>query len=171
MSGGDSALSAPKLRCLPRAEAGAKPAPASEPEPCLEAHGLGSGGARGWRAGGGGVRGGRADGAGAPGRAELSARARFSRRLVVGAPTASWLANASVVNPGAVYRCRIGRNPRRTCEQLQLGELGLGLGVSDPSRLVDPTGGQTLEKVVTRFFLKSRLFPFLSMFLSLLLVT
>ncbi|XP_004628701.2 integrin alpha-4 [Octodon degus] len=43
------------------------------------------------------------------------------RWLVVGAPTATWLANASVVHPGAIYRCRIGRNPNRTCEQLQLG--------------------------------------------------
>ncbi|XP_019484943.1 PREDICTED: integrin alpha-4-like, partial [Hipposideros armiger] len=40
--------------------------------------------------------------------------------LVVGAPTANWLSNASVVNPGAIYRCRIGKNPNRTCEQLQL---------------------------------------------------
>ncbi|ELW63743.1 Integrin alpha-4 [Tupaia chinensis] len=44
-----------------------------------------------------------------------------NRWLVVGAPTANWLANASVVNPGAIYRCRIGKNPNRTCEQLQLG--------------------------------------------------
>uniref|UniRef100_A0A8C4PV90 Integrin subunit alpha 4 n=1 Tax=Equus asinus asinus TaxID=83772 RepID=A0A8C4PV90_EQUAS len=44
-----------------------------------------------------------------------------NRWLVVGAPTANWLANASVVNPGAIYRCRIGKNPDRTCEQLQLG--------------------------------------------------
>ncbi|XP_037706387.1 integrin alpha-4 [Choloepus didactylus] len=44
-----------------------------------------------------------------------------NRWLVVGAPTANWLANASVVNPGAIYRCRIGKNPGRTCEQLQLG--------------------------------------------------
>nr|XP_004660342.3 integrin alpha-4 [Jaculus jaculus] len=43
------------------------------------------------------------------------------RWLVVGAPTASWLSNASVINPGAIYRCRIGKNPGRTCEQLQLG--------------------------------------------------
>ncbi|XP_007934385.1 integrin alpha-4 [Orycteropus afer afer] len=43
------------------------------------------------------------------------------RWLLVGAPTDNWLANASVVNPGAIYRCRIGKNPRRTCEQLQLG--------------------------------------------------
>lgn len=54
------------------------------------------------------------------------------RRLLVGAPTASWLANASVVNPGAIYRCKIGENPDLTCEQLQLGELGLGPGASDP---------------------------------------
>ncbi|XP_012884259.1 PREDICTED: integrin alpha-4 [Dipodomys ordii] len=44
-----------------------------------------------------------------------------NRWLVVGAPTANWLANASVVKPGAIYRCRIGENPGRTCEQLQLG--------------------------------------------------
>ncbi|KAM5267767.1 integrin alpha-4 isoform 2-T5 [Hipposideros larvatus] len=44
-----------------------------------------------------------------------------NRWLVVGAPTANWLSNASVVNPGAIYRCRIGKNPNRTCEQLQLG--------------------------------------------------
>ncbi|CAK7308136.1 Integrin alpha-4 [Vulpes lagopus] len=44
-----------------------------------------------------------------------------NRWLVVGAPTARWLANASVVNPGAIYRCRIGGNPGLTCEQLQLG--------------------------------------------------
>ncbi|GAB1286479.1 Alpha-4 integrin [Apodemus speciosus] len=43
------------------------------------------------------------------------------RWLIVGAPTASWLSNASVVNPGAIYRCRIGKNPNQTCEQLQLG--------------------------------------------------
>lgn len=43
------------------------------------------------------------------------------RWLIVGAPTASWLANASVVNPGAIYRCRIGKNPNQICEQLQLG--------------------------------------------------
>uniref|UniRef100_A0A8I3QDF1 Integrin subunit alpha 4 n=1 Tax=Canis lupus familiaris TaxID=9615 RepID=A0A8I3QDF1_CANLF len=51
----------------------------------------------------------------------LRALARLSPRLVVGAPTARWLANASVVNPGAIYRCRIGGNPGLTCEQLQLG--------------------------------------------------
>ncbi|XP_039095559.1 integrin alpha-4 [Hyaena hyaena] len=44
-----------------------------------------------------------------------------NRWLLVGAPTASWLANASVVNPGAIYRCKIGENPDLTCEQLQLG--------------------------------------------------
>ncbi|MBZ3869784.1 Integrin alpha-4 [Sciurus carolinensis] len=44
-----------------------------------------------------------------------------NRWLVVGAPTANWLANASVVKPGAIYKCRIGKNPGRTCEQLQLG--------------------------------------------------
>ncbi|XP_065526263.1 integrin alpha-4 isoform X1 [Lathamus discolor] len=41
--------------------------------------------------------------------------------LVVGAPQASWPANTSVVNPGAIFRCRIGGNPRGRCEQLQLG--------------------------------------------------
>uniref|UniRef100_A0A8D1XQW0 Integrin alpha-4 n=1 Tax=Sus scrofa TaxID=9823 RepID=A0A8D1XQW0_PIG len=46
-----------------------------------------------------------------------------NRWLVVGAPTASWQANTSVVNPGAIYRCRIGKNPERNCEQLQLGSL------------------------------------------------
>ncbi|KAI6056607.1 integrin alpha-4 [Marmota monax] len=44
-----------------------------------------------------------------------------NRWLVVGAPTANWLANSSVVKPGAIYRCKIGKNPNRTCEQLQLG--------------------------------------------------
>ncbi|NWV76406.1 ITA4 protein, partial [Dasyornis broadbenti] len=43
------------------------------------------------------------------------------RWLVVGAPRASWPANSSVVNPGAIFRCRIGRNSRGECEQLQLG--------------------------------------------------
>ncbi|XP_004701526.1 integrin alpha-4 [Echinops telfairi] len=43
------------------------------------------------------------------------------RWLLVGAPTDTWLANASVVKPGAIYRCRIGQNPRGSCEQLQLG--------------------------------------------------
>uniref|UniRef100_A0A8D0WPP7 Integrin alpha-4 n=1 Tax=Sus scrofa TaxID=9823 RepID=A0A8D0WPP7_PIG len=46
-----------------------------------------------------------------------------NRWLVVGAPTASWQANTSVVSPGAIYRCRIGKNPERNCEQLQLGSL------------------------------------------------
>ncbi|NWY02071.1 ITA4 protein, partial [Nothoprocta ornata] len=41
--------------------------------------------------------------------------------LVVGAPRANWSANSSVVNPGAIFRCRIGGNPRGDCEQLQLG--------------------------------------------------
>ncbi|XP_062434993.1 integrin alpha-4 [Rhea pennata] len=41
--------------------------------------------------------------------------------LVAGAPRASWPANSSVANPGAIFRCRIERNPRRQCEQLQLG--------------------------------------------------
>ncbi|XP_027721802.1 integrin alpha-4 isoform X1 [Vombatus ursinus] len=44
-----------------------------------------------------------------------------NRWLVVGAPTANWQTNASVVNPGAIFRCKIGENPNRTCEQLQLG--------------------------------------------------
>ncbi|XP_006864071.1 PREDICTED: integrin alpha-4 [Chrysochloris asiatica] len=44
-----------------------------------------------------------------------------NRWLVVGAPTDKWLANASVINPGAIYRCKIGNNPNQTCEQLQLG--------------------------------------------------
>ncbi|XP_038193581.1 integrin alpha-4 [Arvicola amphibius] len=43
------------------------------------------------------------------------------RWLIAGAPTASWPSNASVVNPGAIYRCRIGKNPGQICEQLQLG--------------------------------------------------
>uniref|UniRef100_A0A8C8RA82 Integrin subunit alpha 4 n=1 Tax=Pelusios castaneus TaxID=367368 RepID=A0A8C8RA82_9SAUR len=43
--------------------------------------------------------------------------------LVVGAPKSNWLANSSVVNPGAIFKCRIGSNPNRACEQLQLGEL------------------------------------------------
>ncbi|KAM6269240.1 integrin alpha-4 [Porphyrio hochstetteri] len=43
------------------------------------------------------------------------------RWLVAGAPRANWPANVSVVNPGAIFRCRIGRNPRGRCEQLQLG--------------------------------------------------
>nr|XP_019608390.1 PREDICTED: integrin alpha-4 isoform X1 [Rhinolophus sinicus] len=47
-----------------------------------------------------------------------------NRWLVVGAPTANWLTNLSVVNPGAIYRCRIGKNPKRMCEQLQLGSPG-----------------------------------------------
>ncbi|NXA58690.1 ITA4 protein, partial [Mohoua ochrocephala] len=36
-------------------------------------------------------------------------------------PRASWPANASVVNPGAIFRCRIGGNSSGECEQLQLG--------------------------------------------------
>ncbi|NXV78229.1 ITA4 protein, partial [Atlantisia rogersi] len=43
------------------------------------------------------------------------------RWLVAGAPRANWPANVSVVNPGAIFRCRIGRNPRGRCDQLQLG--------------------------------------------------
>uniref|UniRef100_A0A8C8VEW0 Integrin subunit alpha 4 n=1 Tax=Pelusios castaneus TaxID=367368 RepID=A0A8C8VEW0_9SAUR len=42
--------------------------------------------------------------------------------LVVGAPKSNWLANSSVVNPGAIFKCRIGSNPNRACEQLQLGD-------------------------------------------------
>ncbi|NXC21086.1 ITA4 protein, partial [Corythaeola cristata] len=34
------------------------------------------------------------------------------RWLVAGAPRASWPGNSSVANPGAIFRCRIGRNPR-----------------------------------------------------------
>ncbi|NXW93360.1 ITA4 protein, partial [Alopecoenas beccarii] len=44
------------------------------------------------------------------------------RWLVAGAPRASWPTNSSVTNPGAIFRCRIGRNPRGLCEQLQLGD-------------------------------------------------
>lgn len=54
------------------------------------------------------------------------------RRLVVGAPRASWPANESVVNPGAIFRCRIGGNSSGGCEQLQLGELAVGRGRGDP---------------------------------------
>ncbi|XP_038606924.1 integrin alpha-4 [Tachyglossus aculeatus] len=44
------------------------------------------------------------------------------RWLLVGAPTANWLSNTSVANPGAVYRCKIGETPAQTpCEQLQVG--------------------------------------------------
>ncbi|NWW45986.1 ITA4 protein, partial [Pedionomus torquatus] len=43
------------------------------------------------------------------------------RRLVAGAPRASWAANVSVANPGAIFRCRIGWNPSGQCDQLQLG--------------------------------------------------
>lgn len=41
--------------------------------------------------------------------------------LVVGAPNSNWIANQSVVNPGAIMRCRIGNNPGGTCDQLVLG--------------------------------------------------
>ncbi|KAJ7345573.1 hypothetical protein JRQ81_001523 [Phrynocephalus forsythii] len=44
-----------------------------------------------------------------------------SRWLVVGAPKANWSTNASVVNPGAIFRCQIGKNPERACEPLQVG--------------------------------------------------
>ncbi|XP_061464274.1 integrin alpha-4 isoform X2 [Rhineura floridana] len=45
-----------------------------------------------------------------------------SRWLVVGAPKANWSTNSSVVNPGAIFRCQIGRNPGRDCEMLQVGD-------------------------------------------------
>ncbi|NXA48871.1 ITA4 protein, partial [Nothocercus julius] len=41
--------------------------------------------------------------------------------LVAGAPRANWPSNRSVINPGAIFRCRIGGNPGGDCEQLQLG--------------------------------------------------
>ncbi|XP_042311278.1 integrin alpha-4 [Sceloporus undulatus] len=41
--------------------------------------------------------------------------------LVVGAPKANWSTNTSVVNPGAIFRCQIGKNPERNCEPLQVG--------------------------------------------------
>lgn len=44
----------------------------------------------------------------------------------MGAPRASWPANESVLNPGAVFRCRIEGNSSGGCEQLQLGESGRG---------------------------------------------
>ncbi|KAI4544040.1 hypothetical protein MG293_004306 [Ovis ammon polii] len=70
-----------------------------------------------------------------------------NRWLVVGAPTANWLSNTSVVKPGAIYRCKIGKNPARTCEQLQLGEWDLGTGASKPSpHSCGLHGGQVLEK-------------------------
>lgn len=50
------------------------------------------------------------------------------RRLVAGAPRANWPANESVVNPGAIFRCRIVGNSSGECEQLQLGELAAGRG-------------------------------------------
>lgn len=96
-------------------------------------------------------------------------------RLIVGAPTANWLANASVVNPGAIYRCKIGKNPDLNCEQLQLGELGLG-----PGELV-----QVLEKLIVAYsslkwtiftrnskpynLVKTKVTPFFPSFFSLLL--
>lgn len=58
-----------------------------------------------------------------------------NRWLVVGAPTANWLSNTSVVKPGAIYRCKVGKNPARTCEQLQLG-----------SPFGDPCGKTCLEE-------------------------
>uniref|UniRef100_A0A670XYA6 Integrin subunit alpha 4 n=1 Tax=Pseudonaja textilis TaxID=8673 RepID=A0A670XYA6_PSETE len=39
-----------------------------------------------------------------------------------GAPKASWPSNSSVVNPGAIFRCQIGNNPKRDCEILQVGD-------------------------------------------------
>lgn len=45
-----------------------------------------------------------------------------SFRLIAGAPKANWLSNSSVVNPGAIFRCQIGNNPKRDCEILQVGE-------------------------------------------------
>lgn len=53
-----------------------------------------------------------------------------AHRLVVGAPQASWAANSSVISPGAIFRCRIGSNPRGSCEQLQLGESAAGGGLT-----------------------------------------
>lgn len=50
------------------------------------------------------------------------------RRLVAGAPRASWPANESVVSPGDIFRCRIGGNSSGGCEQLQLGESAAGHG-------------------------------------------
>lgn len=40
----------------------------------------------------------------------------------MGAPKANWPSNSSVVNPGAIFRCQIGGNYDRGCDQLQLGE-------------------------------------------------
>lgn len=57
-------------------------------------------------------------------------RLHSARRLVVGAPQASWAANSSVLSPGAIFRCRIGSNPRGRCEQLQLGESAAGDGIT-----------------------------------------
>lgn len=70
-------------------------------------------------------------------------------RLIVGAPTANWLANASVVNPGAIYRCKIGKNPDLNCEQLQLGELGLGSGRGAGGRWGELI--QVLEKLIVAY--------------------
>ncbi|XP_077175658.1 integrin alpha-4 isoform X1 [Paroedura picta] len=44
-----------------------------------------------------------------------------TRWLVVGAPKANWSANSSVVNPGAIFKCQIGRNPERNCDLFQVG--------------------------------------------------
>lgn len=109
-------------------------------------------------------------------------------RLVVGAPTANWLSNTSVVKPGAIYRCKIGKNPARTCEQLQLGEWDLGTGASKPSpHSCGLHGGQVLEKTrIAYSHLKGMIFTvnstprsllnikevsFLPVFFSLLLMT
>ncbi|OXB75810.1 UNVERIFIED_CONTAM: hypothetical protein H355_009621 [Colinus virginianus] len=58
------------------------------------------------------------------------------RWLVVGAPQASWAANSSVLSPGAIFRCRIGSNPRGRCEQLQLGESAGSVGYRVALQLV-----------------------------------
>ena len=81
-------------------------------------------------------------------KANICAHVRVSLlRLVVGAPTANWLSNTSVVKPGAIYRCKVGKNPARTCEQLQLGEWDLGTGASKPSpHSCEPHCRQVLEK-------------------------
>lgn len=64
----------------------------------------------------------------APSQCPVAAASRLpsARRLVAGAPQASWAANSSVLSPGAVFRCRIESNPRGRCEQLQLGESAAG---------------------------------------------
>lgn len=93
-------------------------------------------------------------------------------RLVVGAPTANWSTNNSVVHPGAIYRCRIGKNPERMCEQLQLGELGLGPEASEPSHppLVDSTVNTSPGKLMLPISssLKRMIFTFNSITSSLI---